>query len=680
MLIGLAAAGVALAVGLLPFLDTIELKTYDLRVRWTAHPDRARRDIVLVRIDEDSIQKLEPLVGRFPWPRLVHAQLVNYLARGPAKVVAYDVLFSERDRRSFTVEGEPWTGEESDKAFADAVRQAGNVVLAADASLEAAERRGNATTDGQAPAARANSPGLPAAALPGPAYRLDTRIEERPAILPPYEELSGAARAIGHVFTVLDPDGPVRRSVPFIRVGGRTIPSLALSAAMVAAGISPDAASGSAGHLGIGGRRMPLVEADIPSFYGERRRSVRSLIRFTGPVVSGGKPTYLDYSFYRLFYSEQQLLAGNAPLVDPAVFRDKIVLVGTTAAGLQDLFTVPFAEGKMPGMEVHANVIDNVLSSRFMQPAPAWVKLVTAAACALAVGFGVMLLGVWPGVAVALGVVAGLGGVSLVLFDRGLWIQVATAFVAVVLASFGGVAYQYFVEGREKRRIKHVFSRFVSRDVYDHLLVDPARVRLGGQRRDMTVLFSDIRGFTTVSEGGQPEEIVGQLNEYFTRMVEVVFRHQGTIDKFVGDMVMALFGAPLEDPDNADHAVGAALGMLVALEDLNRRWAAEGRPQLDIGIGINTGEMVAGNIGSEQIMSYTVIGDAVNLGSRLESLNKQYGTRIIISGQTRGRLKGRYDTQLLGEVVVKGKTKPVTIYEVRPGDADTGTEARGTES
>ncbi len=180
----------------------------------------------------------------------------------------------------------------------------------------------------------------------------------------------------------------------------------------------------------------------------------------------------------------------------------------------------------------------------------------------------------------------------------------------------------------------------------------------------MTVLFSDIRGFTTVSEHGRPEDIVHLLNEYFTRMVEIVFHHRGTVDKFVGDMVMALFGAPLDDPQHADHAVETALDMIEELHRLNARWAAEGRPQIDIGIGINTGPMIAGNIGSEQIMSYTVIGDAVNLGSRLESLNKQYGTRIIISDATRSRLAGRYDFRPLGDVVVKGKTQPVAIFEL----------------
>jgi len=258
-----------------------------------------------------------------------------------------------------------------------------------------------------------------------------------------------------------------------------------------------------------------------------------------------------------------------------------------------------------------------------------------------------------------------LAWIATILFASGYWMNLSQPVLASSIALFGGVSYQYFVEGREKRKMKRLFGQYVSKDVYEQLVANPSLARLGGQRREMTVLFSDIRGFTTVTERGQPEEIVGMLNEYFTRMVDIVFAHKGTLDKFVGDMVMALFGAPLDDADHAQHAVDAALAMIRELNRLNEKWTAEGRPALDIGIGINTGPMIAGNIGSEAIMSYTVIGDAVNLGSRLESLNKQYGTRIIISEATRDALPDRYLFRPLGDVVVKGKTKPVSIYEVK---------------
>jgi adenylate cyclase len=319
----------------------------------------------------------------------------------------------------------------------------------------------------------------------------------------------------------------------------------------------------------------------------------------------------------------------------------------------------------MPGMQIHASMLDSILSGRFMKPAPAWAGAAALLLCALVAGIGLMQFGVWRGLALSAATAAAFVAAAVTLFRHGLWLRMIEPAFALTLALFGGVSYQYFVEDREKRRVKRLFSRYVSKDVFDQLMSDPSKAGLGGQRRSMTVLFSDIRGFTTFSEQGEPEAIVQQLNEYFSRMVHVVFEHRGTLDKFVGDAVMALFGAPLDDPDHAEHAVQAALAMLKELEELNRGWAAEGRPTLAIGVGINTGDMVAGNIGSESIMSYTVIGDAVNLGSRLESLNKQYGTSVIISDATRERLQGRYDMRALGDVVVKGKSQPVAIFEAR---------------
>jgi adenylate cyclase len=250
------------------------------------------------------------------------------------------------------------------------------------------------------------------------------------------------------------------------------------------------------------------------------------------------------------------------------------------------------------------------------------------------------------------------------LFARGWWLSEIEPFLAIALASTGGLGWQYFVEGREKRQVKRLFSRYLSKDVYEQVLANPALAELGGARRTMTVLFSDVRGFTALSERGDPEALVLQLNEYFSRMVEIVFAHRGTLDKFVGDMVMALFGAPLEDEGHADHGVETAIAMVQGLDELNKKWAADGRPTLGIGIGVNTGEMIAGTIGAEAVRSYTVIGDAVNLGARLESLNKDYKSTIIISEFTVRSLKGRYNLRPLGQVVVKGKSVPVEIFEV----------------
>jgi adenylate cyclase len=645
VLIGDALFGAVSRDGLNPF-DLAELRTYDWRLTHTARPDTARKDIAIVEIDERSLRSLQPNAGRWPWPRAVHSMLVDYLVRAPAKIIAYDIVFSEADtRRGFDFGGSTMSGAESDKALADSVRAAGTVILVADASYDAEIE--NAT-------------------LPDAGYPLDVPgIYEMRGVLPPFRLLADAASGLGHNRFVLDPDGPMRHAIPFVRAHHRTVPSLGVAAALRATGIRAQDVRLDGTRLRFGDRVMPLsarhVKADdgVVSF-------LWAPINFRGPALLDDLKTrtYPTYSFFDLLYSEEQFLAGKKPDIDPAAFRDRIVFVGTTASGLSDVFETPFSNGKMPGVQIHAALADDILSNRFIHEAGRNMRVATVTAAAIAAGIAATMLPAWWAAAATAALLAGVSWIATRLFGGGYWLNLSQPVLASSFALFGGVAYQYFFEGREKRKMKKLFGQYVSKDVYEQLVANPALARLGGQRREMTVLFSDIRGFTSVTERGEPQAIVGMLNEYFTRMVTIVFRHEGTLDKFVGDMVMALFGAPLDDPQHADHAVEAALDMIAALGELNTQWKSEGRAELDIGIGINTGPMIAGNIGSEAIMSYTVIGDAVNLGSRLESLNKEYGTRIIISDATRERLSRPYRLRPLGDVVVKGKTQPVAIYEL----------------
>ena len=640
--IAVLAAVVAIALARTEFADNIELTTYDWRVRLTARPAEPSSEIVIVAMNDDSIRRLEPVVGRWPWPRLVHAAVIDFLARGPAKVIVYDGLFTERDNRRFDVAGEEWTGAESDLALAESVAKAGMVVLGADAFDEGLE-----DTSKQILVPLDGIPALKAGREAGEC------VEPRPILVPPYQELARAARGIGHTYTILDADGPVRRSVPFVRVGAFDVPSLGVASATL---------------LGVNGPapQATFIE-QVPTPDGQLVASCRALIAYRGPPQTPGRPvTFRHVSFYDLFYSEQQILEGHTPQVDPEVFKDRIVVIGATASGTFDAFPTPWGL-LAPGAEIHANIIDALLRDRRLTPFDPWRAAGLALGLALIVGASAAVGSAW-----VTGILAALVGTtataaSVYAFSKGVWLPLVAPVTAVALTFVGQLTWQYFVEGREKRQVKRLFSRYVPKDVYEQLLADPDRAALGGKRRTMSVLFSDVRGFTAMSEKASPEEVVGQLNEYFSRMVEVLFAHHGTLDKFVGDMVMGLFGAPLDDPDHAEHAVQTALAMTRALDALNQQWSAAGRPLLDIGIGISTGEMVAGNIGSSAIMSYTVIGDTVNLGARLESLNKEYGTRLIISEATRAALKGQYDIRPLGEVIVKGKSRPVAIYEVKPG-------------
>lgn len=628
--IPVAAALLAGALGLLGFFRNIELQTYDLRVAATARPTAPAGNIVLVAIDDDSIRRLEPLVGRWPWPRLVHSVVIDYLAAAGAKVIGYDILFAERDIRKFMVGDTEWTGEESDAALVDSTKKAGNVVHIAEASsLELADPSRALKEDLDAPALNLRVPS-------------DGCAEARPRVTPPFPALADASRGIGHSLFAIDSNGAVRRFSPVVRVGDRSIGSFA-------------------GATAIAADTMPALNARI-----DETGHCTTMIPWRGAAVnSNGQPTFTSYSFYDLFYSQQQILEGQKPGIDPSLFKDRIVIIGGTAEGLHEAFTTPFPQGEINGPEVHANIVDALLAQRSIERAPAAVTIGLVIAAVAIVGVAGSFLNAWLTGAVALVFAALLVWQSMALFARGIWIQVTVPALALIFAFVGDLAWKYFVEGREKRQIKKLFSRYVSKDVYDQLVANPSLAALGGARRHMTVLFSDIRGFTTLSEKGTPEDVVSQLNQLFTRMVAVVFEHRGTVDKFVGDMIMALYGAPLDDEDHAEHAVQTALAMIKTLREMNEVWAREGKPELGIGIGINTGDMIAGNVGSESIMSYTVIGDAVNLGARLESLNKDYGTLIIISEATRSRLKGRYDIHPLGDVIVKGKSQPVAIFEVK---------------
>ena len=652
---GLGSAAVAGALGQIGLLQKLELTTYDARMRAVATGEGASPQVALVLIDDHSIRQLEPLVGRWPWPRMMHAVLVNFLARGPARLVVYDVLFSEADKGTTDIGGTVWTGAESDQALVDAVAAAGNVILVAEASSEGTAQ---ASADAQPSLA-----GIDSLAVRWP---LEGFAERRPLLVPPFPALARAARGIGHARMAYDLDGPLRRSVPFVAVDGRIVPSLPVAAALTAKAVTPAQVSASRASLRLGAMRVPWIEQLVPDYYGPAQTVWRPLVPFRGPTLRADMtPTYASYSFQDLFLAEQQLLEGQAPHVNPAVFKDQIVVVGVTAEGLKDLFTTPLGEGRISGAEVHANVIDGLLSGRAIAPAVLWQRVAITVAPAAAVSAAGALAAPWVTALAAVAASASVVWYTTRALALGVWLPLVVPVLACLLAFLSDLAWMYFVEGREKRRVKRIFSRYVSKDVYQQLLASPTDAVLGGQRREMTVLFSDMRGFTTLSERGEAEDLVRQLNQYFTRMVEVVFAHRGTVDKFVGDMVMALYGAPLDDADHADHAVQTALAMVRELERLNRVWAVEGRAALDVGIGINTGEMIAGNIGSDTIMSYTVIGDNVNLGARLESLNKEFGTRILISGATRQQLKGTYDIRPLGEVTVKGKTRSVQVFEVR---------------
>ena len=642
------------ALGRTGLLQQLELRTYDARLRAVATGEGPPPAIAQVLIDDHSIRQLEPIVGRWPWPRMVHAVLVDFLARGPATLVVYDVLFSEEAKGTADIGGTTWTGRESDDALVESVAKAGNVILAAEASSEGLV---DASQNVQVPL-----DGIPSLQDRWP---ISGFAERRPLLTPPFPALAKAARGIGHARFAYDADGPARRYVPFVDVGGRIVPSLPVAAMIAARGLRPEQVSASRAALTLGDTRVPWVEQVVPDYYGPSQTVWRGLVPFRGPTMRADRtPTFPSYSFQDVFLAEQQLLAGETPHLDPQLFKDRIVVVGVTAEGLKDIFTTPYGEGTMPGAEFHANVLDGLLSNRVIAPAAPWQRVAATLLPALAVSVVGALAAPWATAVAALAAAVAVTWYATRALGQGLWLPLVVPVLAALLAFVADLAWSYFVEGREKRRVKRLFSRYVSKDVYQQLLASPHDIGLGGERREMTVLFSDMRGFTTLSEsgeaGGSGPAAESVLHPHGRGGVRPP-RHGRQVRRR-HDHGAVRGAARRSRPRRSRRADGAE--MVEELQDLNRRWAVEGRAALDIGIGINTGEMIAGNIGSDTIMSYTVIGDNVNLGARLESLNKDYGTRILISEATRRQLKGHYDIRALGEVTVKGKTRPVAIFEV----------------
>jgi adenylate cyclase len=580
----------------------------------------------------------------------VHAAVVDYLKAAGARAVVFDVQFSEPDAAH----------PGADAELADALAGAGNGVLpVALAPLGAADDSavvGAATGEGELP--RFALPGRPALALP-----------DLGSAITPLPELAHSAAAVGSIALNTDRlEGVVRRERLLWRHQGRLYPSLAFATARL---IDParfgGPVAGGEGELRAGRTRVPLYEGQM-------------LLRWRGRFENGTRHTYPAYSYSRLVLSYEDVAAGRPPAVADSLLRGKVVFVGVTASGLLDLRDTPLG-GAEPGVMIHVTALDNLLRGDFLRRAPAWANtgLALAAALAGALAVAAIASAAWSTLAAVL-VLLLVASAGTLAFRNGIWLDVAAPTLAVALAYSGAMATSYVTEGRERRRVRDMFSRYVDPDMVRELADEGGELSLEGKRVPLTILFSDIRGFTSLSEKLPAETVVEMLNEYLGAMVEVVWKHGGTLDKFIGDAVMAFWGAPRAVPDHARRAAECALDMMTELEHMNARWQSAGRDaELRIGIGINTGEAVVGNIGSlKHKLDYTVIGDTVNLASRLESMNKELNTTIIISHSTCVAMGDAYQATPLPDVHVKGKEQAVKIHELRgraPARVTAGTRA-----
>ncbi len=649
----LALAVLALYVVGTPFLDLIELKALDALFLARGEIAPKTNSVAVVAIDERSLDE----EGRWPWPREKVAALIQAISDQGARAIGLDMGFFEPDNRfdaqavlaisQAAEKGKPLSVEEIVTQF-----HPDYVLAQTMAAVEAEVVLGyffHMTKDAVAhvPAEEIKARRKLISKFAYPAVRFRTEAAMDWPLITAYAPennqpiLIEAVRTGGYFNVLPEPDGVVRR-IPFvIQCRDRYFPALSL--ATLAAFL---------------GQQLPVV--DIHDFGLESLQLGPIKI----PVDEKGRMwiNFRGGTGLVDVFEASDVMRGRLP---PGTLKDKAILVGASATGIGDVKATPF-EAVQPGVEVHAQAMDNVLAGDFLIR-PTWAAIFDMAAI-LALGLAAtVLLGFlrpvigWP---VALGLGVGYVILGYQLFLGGHLLNLIHPLLALAAAGVALTVYRYLTEEREKKWVRHAFQHYLNPSVIAQVLKDPSGLMLGGQKKVLTVLFSDIRGFTTISEGLEPEVLSQALNTYLDKMTAIVFDREGVLDKYIGDAVMAIWGAPMEQPDHASRACRAALEMMAEVNALHKVWDEMRVPYFKIGIGLNTGPMVVGNLGSRLRFDYTVIGDNVNLGSRLEGQTKGYGVNIIVSQSTQNAAQEDYFFRVLDLIRVKGKKEPVAIYEL----------------
>jgi len=654
------------------FLQNIELRSLDFRFAFRGervHDDR----IVIVDIDDTTLQKL----GSFPIPRLAYAQLVQRLHEDGARVVAFDATFptvanssaltaldalereAKHENNSALVQkvARLRSDVDQDAQFAAVLKQAGNVVL------------GHIFLDAQR--AQLADPKLQddyynivwGKAYPqiqpvkknGKAFDLNKAWQDNGLVGQGIEanipKLAEAAASYGFLNILPDADGTLRHATLVQRYRDQDFfPPLATEAVRQYEQIADQDIIVYIAENGL--ERIQFGKRELrPGHDG------RVLINYAGP-----------YGTYK-HVSMASVLDGSAPA---EAFRDKIVLVGATALGIGDLRNTPFQSAYM-GVEVHANIIDNLL--HYGEPARTFLTrglreegTDLALILLFGLGLGYFCHRLRPLYATLLTLVTLTVFTSFVYYAFtawGRWYSIVIPAGTLVATYAAIISFRTMFEEREKRKIRKTFGQYLSPGVIALIDKDPERyIRPGGDQKELSVMFTDIRGFTTLSEGMTPNELVEWLNEYLSAMTDILFRHQGTLDKYIGDAIMAFWGSPYPQEDHAVAACRCGLEMNRRLDELNVKWRAEGKKEAAMGVGINTGPVNVGNMGSAKRLSWTVMGDNVNLASRLEGLTKEYHIRTILSEGTYAQVKDQFVCREVDKIRVKGKLQPVTIYEL----------------
>lgn len=634
-----------------PFLNQLENWTYDARLnykRLNTIDDR----IVIVDIDESSLA----LEGRWPWSRDKLAAIVNNLFEVyQADVVGFDIVFAEKDESSGLKEFEFLASTElkDDPLFHKALDNI-RPSLEYDQMFAKALKDRNVVMGYYFKSNVSENEIAQSGLLPPAVTKLNKQLSARLPINKALgyggnlNILQSSARSGGFFDNpFVDSDGVFRR-VPLIQIHqDQVYASLALSTTQA--------------YLKNSDIKLNVVNNGTKNDQYFALESVH-INEFSIPVDGKGAVYVpfrgLSYSFP--YISAHKILNKK---IDPDSLKGKIVLVGTTAPGLLDLRSTP-VQSVYPGVEIHANIISGILDQR-IKHSPAWtigyefiILILIAATMAFLLPVSSPLMATVATTIVLILTVSG----TLMAWNSQIILPLASPVLLIVLNYILHMSYGFFIESRGKRQLAHLFGQYIPPEIVDEMSKSPANFSLDGENKVMTVLFSDVRGFTTISEGMDPKQLTQLMNALLTPMTRVIHKHRGTIDKYMGDAIMSFWGAPLEDPDHARHALHAAMEMMVELKIMQKDFESRGWPPINIGIGLNTGNMNVGNMGSEFRMAYTVLGDSVNLGARLEGLTKEYGVNIIVSESTKESIP-EFTYRDLDLVRVKGKNEPIAIFE-----------------
>ena len=643
-----------------PILDLVELKSYDLRFlsRGQQEPTPA---VVMALIDDKSIE----MEGRWPWPRTKIAKLINILSQNGAKVIGFDIGFFEPSQNAQLEFIEKFSREmadmninnpkveayvrksqeeaDDDRVLAEAIKNStASIVLgyffhmkADDINYQIDQRQVKAQLD------HINDSKYPLIIYKEKEIKNDHFIRA----FAPVSNLgifTQTGASSGFFSLRSDQDGVVRWIPLIIKCGEDLYPPLSLLCAWHY--LDKPQLMVKVAHYGIEGIQMG--KRWIPT-----DENGGLLINFLG------SPKTFPY------ISIGDVLSGD---ITKGVFENKIVLIGVTASGMRDYRSTPISP-LYPGVEVHATVIDNLLSQQFITK-PKWsvvFDLVAIITLGTLTGIALPRFGAVKGLFLAAGmfILFLLTARWLFVYQR-VWLNMVFPLLVLSLNYTVLTVYRYFSEERERKKVKGAFRQYVAPLVIDELLEAPEKLKLGGEEKELTVLFSDIERFTTYSERYSPTEMIDILSDYYDSMTEKIFQHQGTLKEYVGDEIMAFFGAPIDAPDHARRACAAALAMREARRALNSEWVQTGRPQLRARTGINTGPMLVGNLGSSYRFAYGVLGDQVNLGSRLENLNKIYGTDILIGENTAHQVSDDFKLRKIDTVRVAGRQQFVQVFEL----------------